>query len=147
MKTLGSFACVVTALVCAALAAGCTTTVTTEPVDPGPDATLSVQNSSSFAIVEIHVTPVGNASWGPNLIAGDVLLPGESLTLGVNCGRYDALLVDDDDVDCELRNLDLCLNDADWIIRNNTCTVFGAVKAAREAAAKAAAAAPDAATN
>jgi hypothetical protein len=111
---------------------GCTT-------DNGPDATLRVQNSSDFAIVDLRLTSVGNSDWGPNRLGNDPLLPGESLTLGVACDFYDAMLVDEDDVTCELNDLDLCLNDADWIIRNNTCSVFGAARAAREAAAKAAA--------
>lgn len=85
----------------------------------------------------MHVTSVGSSSWGPNLLDGDGLAPGESLVLGVDCDTYDALLVDEDGVDCQINNIDLCLNDADWIIRNNTCGVFGAAKAARAAAAKA----------
>jgi hypothetical protein len=134
MQTLRSFACTLAALGSIALATGCVS-------DSGPDATLRVQNSSHFDIVELHLTGVNNPNWGPNLLGSDVLLPGESITLGVDCGFYDALLVDEDDVDCELHDLDLCLNDADWIIRDNTCTVFGAVRAAREAAKAAAAAA------
>jgi hypothetical protein len=119
-----------------ALAAGCTVE---EGVD---DATLRVVNSSDYTIVEIYLTEVGSSSWGRNLMAGDELRPGEDLVLGVDCGFYDALIVDEDNVDCELHDLDLCLNDADWVIRNNTCTVFGAKKAEREAVK---AAQPDAA--
>jgi hypothetical protein len=92
------------------------------------DASLRVTNQSDFAISEIYLTDVGSRDWGPNLLRGDVLLPGEDLVLGVDCGRYDALLVDETGVDCEIDNVDLCLNDADWVIRNNTCTVFGANK-------------------
>lgn len=99
-----------------AAAAGCTTS----------DASLRVVNDSDFTITEIYLTPDVSESWGPNLLRGDVLLPGESLTLGVDCGFYDAMLVDQDNVACELDDLDLCLNDADWVIRNNTCSVFGA---------------------
>jgi len=58
------------------------------------------------------------------------------LALGVPCDTYDALVVDEDDVDCELHDIDLCLNDATWVIRNNTCPVF-AQEAAKRAAAKA----------
>jgi hypothetical protein len=139
MKTLRSLACVAAALGSLAIA-GCTTS-------SGPDATLRVQNSSDFEIVELHLTNVGSSTWGPNLLGSDSLRPGESITLGVNCGRYDALLVDETDVDCELNDLDLCLNDADWVIRNNTCTVFAAAQAAREAAAKAAASTAPAPSN
>lgn len=125
MKNLRLFACVAVALGSIAVA-GCS--------DNGTDATLRVQNSSDFAIVEIHVTSVGSPTWGPNLISGDVLLPGESLLVDVTCDTYDALLVDEDGVDCELRSVDLCFNDAAWVIRNDTCSVFGAARAAREAA-------------
>ena len=105
------------------------------------DASLSIDNQSSFVITEVYLTGVGSPSWGPNRLGGDVLYPDEILTLGVSCGRYDALLVDQDGVDCELHNLDLCLNDADWVIQNNTCTVFGiaAKQRAETAAAEAAA--------
>lgn len=89
------------------------------------DASLLVINESDFAIVEIYLTDVDDPDWGPNLLRGDVLLPGEELLLGVTCGFYDALLLDEELVECEIRGLDLCLNDADWVIRNNTCTVFG----------------------
>lgn len=114
--------------------------------DPGPDASLTVTNNSDFAIVEIRVTEVDNSSWGDNLLRGDTLEPGEQLTLNADCGTYDALLVDEDGVDCELHSVDLCLNDADWVIGNNTCAVFGAARAQREAAAKAAAEAANAST-
>jgi hypothetical protein len=122
---------------------GCSADVTVDP--PGPDATLRVQNQSDFAIEELRVTSVGSSSWGPNLLGGDVLLTGESITVNVACDTYDAMLVDQDGVTCELNSISLCFNDAAWIIRNNTCTVFGAAKAAREAAAKAAAASGSAA--
>jgi hypothetical protein len=92
--------------------------------DGGPDATLRVDNQSDFAITQLYLTDVGNPEWGPDLLHGDVLLPGEQLVLGVECDFYDALLIDEDGVECEVTDIDLCLNDADWIIRNNTCAVF-----------------------
>jgi hypothetical protein len=122
------------ALGTASIATGCSGSAEVIIDDP-PDGSLRVENRSDFQIVELHVTSVGSSTWGPNLLGGDVLLPGESLTLSVQCDTYDALLVDEDGVDCELHNIDLCLNDADWIIRNNTCVAFGLAKAAREKAA------------
>ncbi|MDB4961755.1 MAG: hypothetical protein JWP01_1754 [Myxococcales bacterium] len=119
---------------CASLAAftGCTT-------DDGfvADASLRVVNNSDFVIEQIYLTDTGSSTWGPNLLGGDVLFPDEELLLGVNCDFYDALLVDEDGVECEINDIDLCLNDATWSIRNNTCTVFGV--AAKERAEKAAA--------
>jgi hypothetical protein len=93
--------------------------------DGGVDATLLVINDSDYVITDIYLTEIDNPDWGPNRLRGDVLLPGEELLLGVQCDFYDALLIDEDGVECELFDLDLCLNDADWVIRNNTCTVFG----------------------
>jgi hypothetical protein len=93
------------------------------------DSSLLVTNESDFAIIEIYLTDVGDPDWGPNLLRGDVLLPDEQLLLGVDCGFYDALLIDEELVECEVLDLDLCLNDAEWVIRNNTCEVFGGVTA------------------
>ncbi|MBX3160656.1 MAG: hypothetical protein KF773_32115 [Deltaproteobacteria bacterium] len=100
------------------------------------EAALIVSNQSDFTIEQIFLTEVDNPNFGPNLIAGEVLLPGEELTLGVNCGTFDVLIVDEAGVECTLHALDLCANAAKFIIRNDTCTVFGARKAQEEAAAK-----------
>lgn len=118
MNNLRYFACAV-ALFGASAIAGCS-----DDNNDNTDATLSVHNESSFQIVELHVTSVGNSDWGPNLVAGAPLDPGEQLTLGVNCDTYDALLVDEAGVDCQLHSLDLCANDADWIIHDDTCAAF-----------------------
>lgn len=88
------------------------------------DATLLVVNESSFVIEEIHLVDVGNPTWGPDLLRGDVLFPGEDFLIAVECDYYDALLVDETGAECEVLDIDLCLNDATWVIRNNTCSVF-----------------------
>jgi len=98
-----------------------------------PSATLTVTNNSDFTIVQFFLTDVGNPTFGPNLLSSP-LRPGDQLTLAVSCGFFDALLVDEQNVDCELHDLDLCANNADFIVRNNACTVFGARKAEQEAA-------------
>lgn len=106
------------------------------------DATLTVINESDFVIEEIYLTPVDNPDWGRNLLGSDPLFPDERLTLGVDCGFYDALLIDEDGVECKLDAIDLCLNDADWFIYNDTCVAFEAARKAREAAAQASEAPP-----
>ena len=128
MQNLRIFACAVAALGSMAVA-GC-------GGGGGNDTagSLNVHNQSDFAITEIRVTSVGSSTWGPNLISGDVLLPGESLTVDVNCDLYDALLVDETGVQCTVHDIDLCFNTADWVINNNTCPVFNIARAAREAA-------------
>lgn len=129
MKHLGICAFVLGA---AAFAAGC-------GGDDGgiSDATLTVYNDSDYAIEELYLTHNTSLGWGANLLSNDLLTPGAHLTLGVDCGTYDVLLVDESGVDCEVDNVDLCLNDATWHITNNTCDVF-AREAARRAAEQAA---------
>ena len=90
----------------------------------GTAGALRVQNQSGVAITEIHVTSVGSTTWGPNLISGTTLAPGASLTVAVSCDQYDALLIDQAGDQCTLHNVDLCFNNADWIIRNDTCSAF-----------------------
>lgn len=119
-------------VVAAAAIASCTSS--SDP-DFVADASLLVINESDYTIFEIYLTEVDNPSWGPNLLGGDVLYPGEELLLGVPCDLYDALLVDEEGVECEIHAIDLCLNDADWVIRNNTCAVFEAAAKQREQAA------------
>ncbi len=133
-KNLGLPAC----LLALVFAAGCT--------DDGEviDATLTVVNESNFVIEEIYLTETDNPDWGRNLLGADPLFPDEELVLGVDCGFYDALLIDEEGVECELEAIDLCLNDATWFINDNTCVAFEAARKAREAARTEAGSAPPA---
>jgi hypothetical protein len=94
-------------------------------IDDG-SSSLEVRNDSDYTIDELYLTDVGSSTWGRNLLGGDGLFPGESISLGADCGTYDAMLIDETGVTCEVHDLDLCANDSLWIIRNNTCTVFNA---------------------
>ena len=120
MKLLTSLAAV------AALATGCVVT----------DSSLYVENRSDFEIHEMYVTPVHASTWGSNLLHGDILVPGESMYVGVECGSYDTLLIDETGSECEILDLHLCNEDADWIIRNSSCAVFEQRAAAAAAAKK-----------
>ena len=97
------------------------------------DSSLTVDNQSIFVIEEINVTEVDNPDWGRNLIPA-ALFPDETVTISLNCDVYDARLIDEDGVECFIDAIDLCFDDALWVIRNNTCTVWGAAKVARDAA-------------
>jgi hypothetical protein len=96
---------------------------------------LTVTNSSDFTITEMHVTQTTNISWGPNLLAGDVLLPGEHTTVTASCDTYDVMLVDSTNVTCEIDNIDLCLNSANFVITNSSCAAFRQTPAAQMPAA------------
>lgn len=91
------------------------------------DSTLTVDNLSDYAIYELYLTEEDNPSWGPNLLGSQPLFPGEIIVIDdIDCDFYDALLVDEDGVECELLSVDLCFDDAVWEIRNNTCSIFAA---------------------
>ncbi len=87
-------------------------------------AVVRVENQSHFAVKEVHVAAVGSTNWGTNLISGAVLVAGGSGTLAVPCGRYDVLLIDAAGEQCTLHDVDLCANNADWIIANTACSTF-----------------------
>lgn len=101
------------------------------------EASLLVVNESDFVIEEIYIAEVNDPTFGPNLLRGDVLFPGEQFLLGVSCGFFDVLIVDEAGVECTIGAIDLCLNDATFVINNDTCTVFEA-EARRRAAEEAA---------
>jgi hypothetical protein len=103
----------------------------------GPDAQLRVRNNSDFVIDSIQVTSVGSTTWGPNLLDASLDID-QTLVVDVSCDTYDALLIDETGTQCEVHNLDLCGNTADWVITNDECPVFSVARAAREAAAAAA---------
>ncbi len=123
-----SLACALALAACA----GCTSS----------SGTLRVTNDSDFAIVEMHVAPNGSTTWGGNLLSGDVLAPGDTLTIDTACDTYDVLLVDEQGVDCEIDGIDLCANSADFVIRNDTCAVFSRAAVTRNPSSAGTAAAP-----
>ena len=104
--------------------------------DDDDDASLEVINLSDFTIEELYLTEVDNPNWGPDLLRGDVLYPDESIVLvDIACDFYDAQMVDETGAMCTVREIDLCLNDAVWEVRNNTCEVWeasGSVKVEKE---------------
>jgi hypothetical protein len=88
------------------------------------NSSLTVRNDSDFEIDQLFVTGTDHASWGPNLLGNQPLLPGDAVSIDVSCGTFDALLVDETGAQCELDSIDLCFADATWVLNNNTCAVF-----------------------
>jgi hypothetical protein len=83
------------------------------------DSSFTVDNRSDYALYEIYLAAVNDQSWGPDLLRGGTLFPGESLQIhGVNCGTYDALILDELGAECELNYIDICYDDARWRITN-----------------------------
>jgi hypothetical protein len=101
------------------------------------DSSLRVINQTDTVIAELYLTDLGSHRWGPDLLRDSVLPPAEELELDVTCGRFDAKFVDEDGASCEIPNVDLCANDATWVIRENSCTVFAVARPPRPLAAAA----------
>lgn len=84
----------------------------------GYDSELKVQNESSVVIEKIYVAQVDASSWGPDVLGGEILFPGEGFTIELACDAYNVLVVDELGTECMLENLDLCFEDATWFVTN-----------------------------
>lgn len=101
-------------------------------IDGDGSSSLTIDNQSDFVIEELYITEDYSDDWGPNLL-DEPMFPDDLVTVELDCEVYDALLIDETGVECEIFDLDLCFDDDIWVIRNNTCTVFE-VEAKRRAA-------------
>jgi len=80
-------------------------------------STLTIDNESSYTLIEINLSPTASADWGPDLLGSEVLDPGETFEAsGIECDIYDIRVVDDDNDECILDSVDLCLDDSVWTI-------------------------------
>jgi hypothetical protein len=95
----------------AVTAAGCTA-----EEDPLA-AALTIENASSYTLVEIQLSPVDSVSWGPDLLGNDVLEPGDALEISnIACDSYDIRVADELGGECYLSAIDLCLDESHWTI-------------------------------
>jgi hypothetical protein len=85
----------------------------------GGDSTLTINNDSSYALIGIYLSPTTSVSWGNDLLGNEVLVPGEVFEVsGIECDTYDIRVVDEDNDECILDSVDLCLDNAVWHIDN-----------------------------
>lgn len=83
----------------------------------GGDSSLTIDNESSYTLIEINLSPTTSISWGPDLLGTEVLEPGDVLELsGIDCNTYDIRVLDEDNDECILDSVDLCLDNAVWQI-------------------------------
>jgi hypothetical protein len=112
----------ITTLLATGLTLGACGSEEDDPIDL--NSTLVIENSSDFAFVEINLSSVDNVSWGSDLLGSDILFPGESVEIGgIECDDYDIRVVDEDNDECIVENIDLCLTDESWVIDN--AVLFG----------------------
>jgi hypothetical protein len=96
-------------------------------VEDGADSTVTLVNESEYAIYQMFMSPTSEPVWGPDQLGEDVLLPGESVSIAVDCDAYDVRLVDDEGEECVLEDVQVCLEDAVWHLTDDAlaiCTVF-----------------------
>lgn len=68
---------------------------------PAVAATIKIENRSSWEIHEIYFAPTSQEEWGDDHLGKQVLKTGMTLSLtGVNPGKWDVRLVDEDNDEC-----------------------------------------------
>lgn len=74
-------------------------------LDTEPVATLIVRNESDLTVWYLYVSPSTSETWGPDQLGGDLLTPGESITVNdVPCDReYDFKAAGDRNVNLKTR--------------------------------------------
>lgn len=114
-----------TLLLAGLLSAGCGD----EVVDASDlQSTLTIENDSDYAFIEMYLSPVDASSWGPDLLGSDILSPGEAIEIGgIDCDNYDIRVIDEDLDECIIDDVDICLTNDTWVIDNlilSVCTTF-----------------------
>ncbi len=89
---------------------------------------ISLTNSSSYAVHHLFLTPAHEAHWGPDQLGNDVLESREVITVaGLDCAHYDLKFIDHEGDTCIVEDIDLCLQDAHWELTDGqlaACTGF-----------------------
>jgi hypothetical protein len=74
--------------------------------------TISIVNKCKFDIHEIYLSDVSEDKWGKDLLdSNEVLKPGESIDVEIECGEWDAKLVAGDESTCIVPAVDVCTAD------------------------------------
>lgn len=119
--------------------------------DDSVDGVITIFNDSDTLFIDdVRLAPIGTSSFGPNQVP-EGIAPGESVEFGVECDFYDLRLTDlEADVECLVRDIDLCLRDAEVSFGEDDCSIINAngeaVKGTVKKGKKTDAVAPDAST-
>jgi hypothetical protein len=98
-------------LACAGLFAG-----TTAFKGNGSTKTITLVNKCKFEVHQIFLSPVSEDTWGDDILdKEEVLKPGESVDIEIDCGEWDAKLVASDGSVCVDRDVKICEADT-WEI-------------------------------
>ena len=83
-------------------------------------AKVTIENQSHWAITQLFLAPLDGSGWGEaQLGANDRIGSGRSLEIGgIDCDSYDMLLVDEAGDECIVEDVDLCVAEAKWVLRD-----------------------------
>lgn len=92
------------------------------PVTEKTKATkIKIVNNSKWDIDNIYISNVDENEWGNDLLGSDeILSPGEFIYVYADCYTYDVKLVDEDEIECELYDVDICSGNETWFIGDLT---------------------------
>ncbi len=80
---------------------------------------ITIKNTTNFSVDEIYLSPTDNEEWGDDILDPDeILVPGESIKVEVDCGTWDVKLIADDESECVVADIRLC-GTAQWNIVAN----------------------------
>lgn len=88
---------------------GLATAFTNPTVRQDDKKTIKIKNTTKFTVDEIHISPDEEDHWGDDILDDDELLkPGETVEVEVDCGKWDVKLIAEDASACEIENITLC---------------------------------------
>lgn len=95
----------------AAFALGVVSLLVAAPV-MAQEAVFTLNNATSFGVVEFYGSADGDVSWEENILAGQTLAPGASLSVNFDNGSgvcvYDLRAVFDDGDESVVQDVDVC---------------------------------------
>lgn len=99
------------ALLLVALTALVCSTASTHPqlANRTDKKTITVKNTTKFGIDHIYISPDEEDHWGNDLLGDDeILKPGASIEVEVDCGKWDVKLIAEDETECQVEDITLC---------------------------------------
>ena len=95
-----------------AIALVVTTGFTVKTARQDDKKTIKIKNTTNFTVDEIHISPDEENHWGDDILDDDELLtPGESVDVEVDCGKWDVKLIAEDKSECQVEDITLCKAD------------------------------------
>lgn len=89
------------------------------PFETTSGATVTLQNSSSWSIQYLYMSPTSDNSWGADRL-GNSIIPANGGTFNLSnvpCNDYDVKLVDEDSDVCVINNVHICSSET-WVINS-----------------------------